>query len=81
VGFPSGGSTGKESICNAGDLGFNPWVGKIPWRRAWLPILVFWPGEFHGLYSPGVAKSWTRFSLSEERLYLKHHVIYLNFVI
>ena len=27
-----------------------PWVGKIPWRR--LPTPVFWPGEFHGLYSP-----------------------------
>ena len=24
------------------------WVGKIPWRRAWLPTLVFLPGEFHG---------------------------------
>ena len=32
--------------------GFNPWVGKIPWRREWLPTPVFWPGEFHGLYSP-----------------------------
>ena len=32
--------------------GFDPWVGKIPWRREWLPTLVFWPGEFHGLYSP-----------------------------
>ena len=28
------------------------WVGKIPWRREELPTLVFWPGEFHGLYSP-----------------------------
>ena len=28
------------------------WVGKIPWRRERLPIPVFWPGEFHGLYSP-----------------------------
>ena len=47
--FP-GGSAGKESTCNAGDLpGFNPWVGKIPWRREWLPTPVFWPGEFHGL--------------------------------
>ena len=27
-------------------------VGKIPWRRDRLPTLVFWPGEFHGLYSP-----------------------------
>ena len=32
--------------------GFNSWVGKIPWRREKLPIPVFWPGEFHGLYSP-----------------------------
>ena len=28
------------------------WVGKIPWRRERLPTPVFWPGEFHGLYSP-----------------------------
>ena len=34
-----------------GGLGFNPRVGKIPWRRKWLPTPVFWPGEFHGLYS------------------------------
>ena len=26
----------------------NPWVGKIPWRRAWQPIPVFLPGESHG---------------------------------
>ena len=32
--------------------GFDPWVGKMPWRRARLPTPVFWPGEFHGLYSP-----------------------------
>ena len=28
------------------------WIGKIPWRRERLPTPVFWPGEFHGLYSP-----------------------------
>ena len=27
---------------------FNPWVGKIPWRRAWQPTPVFLPGESHG---------------------------------
>ena len=32
--------------------GFDPWVGKIPWRREWLPSPVFWPGEFRGLHSP-----------------------------
>ena len=35
-----------------GRPGFDPWVGKIPWRREWLPTPVFWPREFHGLYSP-----------------------------
>ena len=47
--------------------GFNPWVGKIPWRRAWQPTLVFLPGESplteepDGLHTVhGVAKSWTR---------------------
>ena len=24
---------------------FDPWVGKIPWRRAWQPTSVFLPGE------------------------------------
>ena len=28
--------------------GFDPWVGKIPWRREWLPTPVFLPEEFHG---------------------------------
>ena len=32
--------------------GFDRWVGKIPWRRESLPTPVFWPGEFHGIYSP-----------------------------
>ena len=28
--------------------GFDPWVGKIPWRREQLPIPVFLPRESHG---------------------------------
>ena len=32
------------------------WVGKIPWRRERLPTPVFWPGEFHGLYSAWACK-------------------------
>ena len=27
---------------------FNPWVGKIPWRRAQQPTPAFLPGESHG---------------------------------
>ena len=49
--FP-GGSAGKESACNAGDLGLIPGLGKSPGKREWLPTPVFWPGEFCGLYSP-----------------------------
>ena len=47
LGIP-GGSDGNLSA-NAGDPGSIPaWVGKIPWRRAWLPTPVFLPGEFYG---------------------------------
>ena len=45
------------------ETGFNPWVGKIPWRREWQPTLVFLLGEFHGQRSLAgyrVAKSQTR---------------------
>ena len=48
-GFPDS-SVGKQSTCNV--PGFDPWVGKMPWRREWLPTPVFWPGEVHGLYNP-----------------------------
>ena len=40
----------KNVPANAGDLrrGFNPWVGMIPWRRAWRSTPVTLPGESHG---------------------------------
>ena len=46
---------------------FNPWVGKIPWRKEWQLTPIFLPGESHGQrslagYSPGVTKSQTRLS-------------------
>ena len=47
----SGGTSGKEPICQFKRhkrQWFDPWVGKIPWRRAWQPTLVFLPGESHG---------------------------------
>ena len=37
-----------------GRPGFDHWMGKIPWRRAWQPTPVFLPGESHGQRSrPG----------------------------
>ena len=53
----------KNPSANAGDMRceFNPWVGKIPWRRAQRPTLVFLSGESHGQrnlvsYSPQSCK-------------------------
>ena len=40
--------SGKESASQCGRCGFNPWVGKIPWRREWQPTAVFLPGKSHG---------------------------------
>ena len=51
-----------------GRPGFDPWVGKIPWRRERLPTPGFWPGEFHGLYSPWGGKE----SDTTERLFHFH---------
>ena len=45
LGFP-GGSDGKESACNAGDLGSIPGLRRSP--RVWPPTSVFLPGESHG---------------------------------
>ena len=35
-----------------GKPGFDPCMGKIPWRRERIPTPGFWPGESHRLYSP-----------------------------
>ena len=39
--------SGKEFCCQCRRHGFNPWVGKILWRREWQPTPVFLPGESH----------------------------------
>ena len=38
----------QESACQCRRQEFNPWVGKIPWRRKWQPNPVLLPGKFHG---------------------------------
>ena len=39
----------KQSVClQCGRPGFDPWVGKIPWRRKWQPTPVLLPGKSHG---------------------------------
>ena len=40
--------SGKEPTGQCWRRGFDPWVGKIIWRRKWQRPLVFVPGESHG---------------------------------
>ena len=40
--------SGKESAFQCRSRRFNPWVGKIPWRRKWQLTSVFFPRNFHG---------------------------------
>ena len=59
MGFP-GGSSGKEPACRCKTRkrrGLDPWVGKVPWRRAWQPPPVFLPGEFPWIEEPGRLQS------------------------
>ena len=65
---PSGGADGKEPDCQCSRCtrhGFSPWVGQMPWRRAWQPTPVFLPGGSHGrgawrATAHRVTKSWTQ---------------------
>ena len=43
-----GGAIGKISAFRCRWCGFDPWVGKILWRRKWQTATVFLPGKFHG---------------------------------
>ena len=52
-----------------GDLGSIPGLGRSSGEGKDLPTPVFWPGEFHGLYSPwGLKESDTTEQLSLSQL-------------
>ena len=55
--FP-GGSDGKSVCLQTERPRFNPWVGKVLWRRKWQPTPVLLPGKFHGLRSLVGYYSW-----------------------
>ena len=46
VDFPSGSAVKNHLQCRR--RRFDPWAGKIPWRRKWQPAPVFCPGKSHG---------------------------------
>ena len=54
---------------------FDPWGGKIPWRRAWPPTLVFLPGEAHGQGSLAGHSPWGRIETETlKQLRMQRHV-------
>ena len=54
--FPGG--SGSKSIClQCGRAGFDPWVGKIPWRKKWQPTPVFLPEKIPWTEEPGRLQS------------------------
>ena len=90
LGFP-GSASGKGPACQCRRLkkhGFDPWVGEIPWRRAWQPTPVFLPGESHEHRSwwatvHRVTKNWTQLKQLITRSCLEYgfffHFIFLDF--
>ena len=52
-----GGTSCKEPPASEEEGGFDPWVGKTPWRRAWQPTPVFLPGESPWTEEPGELQS------------------------
>ena len=60
MGFP-GGASGKEPACQCKGwkrCGFDPWIGKIPWRRTWQPTSVCLPGESYSQRSLAGYSPW-----------------------
>ena len=74
----------RESVClQCGRPEFNPWVGKISWRRKWQPTPVFLPGKCHGQRSLVGYSPWGRKeSDTTERLhffsYTHTHTMFLD---
>ena len=80
------GLSGQESTCQCRP-GFNPWVGKIPWRRKWQPSPVFlripWTEEPGGLKSMGSQESVTtehRHTHTHTHKHTQEHLIPLSWI-
>ena len=75
--------SGKESNCQCRRCkghGFDPCVGKIPWRRKWQPTPIFLPGKLHRLRSLAGYSPWD-YKESDIYIYIYIYVyiyIYLN---
>ena len=76
-GFPDGVS-GKESARQCRRCRFEPWVGKIPWKRKWQHTPVFLPGISHGQRSLAGYSPWGCKELDKAE-WLKQHGVLQTF--
>ena len=66
MGFP-GDTGGKEPACQCrryNTCRFDPWVGKMPWRREWQPTPGFLPGKSYGQRSLAGYSPWNHKCMS-----------------
>ena len=67
--------------------GLDPWVGKIPWSRAWQPAPVFLPGESPwtqdpgGLQSMGVQRVRHDWAIKHSTAHEKHRILIKSFML
>ena len=50
--------SGKEFTCKCRRCRFDPWVGKVPWRRKWQPTPIFLSGKCHVQKIPLAYSPW-----------------------
>jgi len=70
---PPGWRSGKQSTCQYRRCKrhkFDPWVGKIPWKKKWQPTAVFLPGKSHEQRSLVACSPW---SCKESDMTEHHH--------
>ena len=81
--------SGKEFPCQYRRCEFNPWVGKIPWKRKWQPTPVFLRGKSHGqrsllgysLWGPKrVRHDWVNEQQQHSRLSCLFHIAAVRFI-
>ena len=59
---------------------FNPWVGKVSWRREWQPTPIFLPGNFHGqgsLVGYGIKSQIRLIMHTQVYVYTNIHSVYI----
>jgi len=75
----------KEPACQCRRCEFDPWVEKIPWRRKWQSIPIFFPGKSHRQRSLVDYSSWGRkrvghnLATKQQQIFLPYPSFLLSF--